>query len=121
MVRTKRDLGNWGEERAADFLRHHGFFVREKNVRTAYGEIDIVAMKDEMLIFVEVKTRQSNTLGPPEVSISEQKKERLIESAQSYVQDHPELGKDWQIDVISIRQYPGGSVEITHFENAIEG
>jgi putative endonuclease len=70
-------------------------------------------------VFIEVKTRRTREFGFPEVSITKTKKRKLIDSALSYMQDHPELGQDWQIDVISVQQIEPDSPEIFHFKNAI--
>ena len=121
MMKSKKDLGKWGEEKAAEFLKDKGFNIKEKNVRTSFGEIDLVVTKDNRFIFVEVKTRSTKSFGPPEVAITEFKREKLIQSAQAYMQEHPEFGNDWQIDVICIEYYHPGMIEVVHFENAISG
>lgn len=119
MAKSKQSLGKWGEEKAVDYLHSLGFVIWETNARTAYGEIDIVAEKDRLVVFVEVKTRRSKRYGPPEVSITDNKREKLIQSAMAFMQEHPELGNDWQIDVISVQHYKPGPPDIIHFENAI--
>ncbi len=119
MAKYRQNLGKWGEKLAGKYLLDHGYKIREQNVRTAYGEIDLIASNRNCVVFVEVKTRQSNIYGPPENAITEIKKERLIQSALAYMQKHPELGNDWRIDVISIQHYEPGPPEITHFENAV--
>ena len=119
MNNYKHRLGKWGEETAANHLIKNGYIILDKNVRTGYGEIDIVARQGEVVVFVEVKTRHSDLFGPPEVSINQRKKERLIQSTRSFMQEHPELGDDWRIDVIAVQQQEPKKVEITHFEYAI--
>lgn len=119
MKKYKQKLGKWGEETAANHLIKNGYIIIDQNVRTLYGEIDIVARYEEIVVFVEVKTRHSNLFGPPEVSVDQRKKEKLIHSTQSFMQEHPELGDDWRIDVIAIQQQEPEKVEITHFEYAI--
>jgi len=119
MKKYQQNLGKWGEETAVNHLISNGYVILDQNVRTGYGEIDIVASDEEVVVFVEVKTRRSILFGPPEVSINQRKKEKLIESSQSYMQEHPELGNNWRIDVIAIRQQGSEKVDITHFDNAI--
>jgi putative endonuclease len=116
---SKRSLGRWGEEKAAIYLKKQGYKILEQNARTSYGEIDIVASKYDTIIFVEVKTRRSKAYGNPEESITQEKREHIINSGQAYLVDHPELGSNWQIDVISIQCDQGNVTEIIHFENAI--
>lgn len=114
-------LGGWGERQAERYLVDKGYRVVERNVRTEYGEIDLVAQEGDVLVFVEVKTRSSSTYGYPEEAITEKKEAHLMESAQAYLQANPEGAQDWRIDVVAVRGRAGGqSIEITHFENAIQ-
>ena len=111
-------LGNWGEDKAADFLISNGYQILDRNARTTYGEIDIVAKVDHTIIFVEVKTRTSNKFGHPEEAITKNKLTHMIDSAQDYLQIHPEIDSDLRIDVIAIRREKNGDkIEISHFEN----
>ncbi len=117
MRNRRQTLGSWGEGVAAEFLEDQGYEVLARNVRTPYGEIDIIAQKDGFIAFIEVKTRASSSLGPPEISITPRKQEHMRSSAEHYARlneiDH------WQIDVIAIVGVPGKKAEFTHFENAI--
>ena len=110
-------IGKWGEETAAIHLTQIGYDVISRNTRTPYGEIDIIARKDNVTIFVEVKTRTSNKMGLPEDSITARKREHMIACAEHYATEH-EID-NWQIDVISIEGKPGKEPIITYFENAI--
>jgi putative endonuclease len=114
-------IGNWGEKLAEEFLKVRGYQILGKNVRTSYGELDIIASCDSHLAFVEVKARRSAALGKPEIAVNGKKRLHLIQSAESYLQQHPELvDTDWQIDVIAISKYPGQiDPEILWFENAV--
>lgn len=116
---SRRELGQWGENIAAEYLNKIGYQIIDRNVHTKYGEIDLVACHDECMVFVEVKTRSSTTFGLPEDAITEQKKIHLIDSAEAYFQLHPEFVGDWRIDVIAIQRYrQDQEPEIIHFENA---
>ena len=137
MKTSRQVLGSWGESLAADYLSQRGYKILERNVRTPYGEIDLVARQDiekssqsrpyaraseGVIVFVEVKTRSSTTYGMPEQSITARKRDHMIASAQAYLQDHPKLGDDWRVDVIAIqRESPKNPPVITHFENALAG
>lgn len=110
-------IGQWGESAAADYLAAQGCEVRSRNVRTPYGEIDIVAQRGDVALFIEVKTRTSDKFGLPEVSVSARKQQHMLSAAEHYAAEH---GIDhWQIDVISVEGKPGMKPVITHFENAI--
>lgn len=116
-MKHNQRVGKWGEETAVEYLRQRGCDIVGQNVRTPYGEIDIVAKKDNTIIFIEVKTRTSNTMGLPEESITPRKREHMIACAENYAMEH-EIDR-WQIDVISIEGKPGATPKVTHFENAI--
>jgi len=115
-----RDLGKWGETQAKAYLEDRGFEVISQNVYTEYGEIDLIAKKGNQVHFVEVKTRSSTRFGTPEASITPNKIRHMIESAEAFLQDHPEYEGGWQIDVIAIQVSGRGEIpEIRFFENAI--
>jgi len=118
MNNRRKKLGEWGEQVAASYLIQQGYAILGKNIRTPYGEIDLLARQVDSLVFVEVKTRSSATLGYPEISITPQKFSHMVSAAQAYLVEHPELTLGWRIDVISIRrQSKGEAPEIVHFEN----
>lgn len=120
-MNSKRQLlGKWGEELAAKYLTKKGYEIIEKNVRNEYGEIDLISKEGNVLVFVEVKTRKTKNYGFPEESVTPTKLAHMIDSAEAYLQAHPELDNDWRIDVIAIHQNTGeSSPQITHFENAV--
>lgn len=121
MSKHKNRLGKWGEELAAAYLIGEGYEMRERNYRTEYGEVDLIASKGNMIAFVEVKTRSGDRYGMPEEGVTAEKQEHMIAAAMAYLQENPEHEGDWRIDVIAIRKTsPGGKPEIEHFENAIQ-
>lgn len=114
-------IGKWGEEYAVQLMEEKGYQLLARNERTPYGELDIIARKDGMIVFVEVKTRFSSSFGPPEIAISKAKKQHLINAAEAYLQAHPEIDTNaWQLDVISIsRDHADSDPTVTWFENAV--
>lgn len=116
-MRYNQRVGKWGEEKAVEYLKQKGDEIIGRNVRTPYGEIDIVARRGDTVIFVEVKTRTSNTMGLPEDSITARKREHMTACAEHYAAEH-EIDH-WQIDVISIEGKPGAAPKVTYFENAV--
>ena len=88
MATNRRKLGTFGERVAKDYLEKRGYEVLETNFRCPAGEIDIVARKQGYLIFVEVRTRRSLECATPEESVTPAKREKLIELAQTYIQEH---------------------------------
>ena len=73
---------------AARFLKNKGYLVLETNYRCRWGEIDIVAVDEGQIVFVEVRTRNGNEFGTPEESITPAKKSRLVVTAEYYLGDH---------------------------------
>lgn len=118
----RAQLGRRGEQLAADYLQRVGYRVIERNVRRREGEIDLVALHDETLVFVEVKLRNLGPLGGAVESLSATKRRRLRELAGAYAAEHPELPANLRIDVVAIDLAPDGGVDsVQHLEGAVEG
>ena len=95
--------------------------MTSRNIRTNYGEIDLIAMDGDVIVFVEVKTRSSNRYGYPEESITKQKLMHMLASAQDYLQNHAELSADWRLDVLAVERRSGqGDAEVSHFKNVVQ-
>lgn len=109
------DLGNKGEQVACDFLLTKGFSIIGRNYRYRRAEIDIIAKKDKLLVFVEVKSRTNIQFGEPEASVSNKKASLIVAAAENYI-----IKADWlydiRFDIISIRW--GAQPFITHLEDA---
>lgn len=114
----RQTIGRKGEDIAAEYLTQRGCEVLERNVRTAYGEIDLVVMKGSSLVFVEVKTRTNRAYGYPETGITETKMMHMVNCAENYLQEHPEYSIAWQLDVISVELDKDDKYRVTWFENA---
>jgi len=118
----KQRIGGWGERVAAGFLERRGYRVLAQNVRTPYGELDLVTQSSGgELVFVEVKTRTNASFGLPEEAVDARKLEHLFRAAEHYLQENTAYaGVEWRIDAIAIQGKPGDRVEdvhIEHFEN----
>ena len=121
MPTHRQKIGSWGEEQAVVYLKSCGYEIFARNVRTSFGEIDIVARKDRTIVFVEVKTRTSQSFGFPEEAVTAKKQEHLIAAAQAFLQSHSHFDGDWRIDVIAISGKPNQKPDILHFEDAVHG
>ena len=86
MKRTRANVGVWGEAIATKHLEAQGYTVLHRNWRHGHGELDIVACKAELIVFVEVRTRTSDTFGSPEETLSPRKRAKLIATAQAYLE-----------------------------------
>jgi putative endonuclease len=112
-------FGQRGELLAADYLKRQGYTIVTSNWRCKYGEIDIVAQKDNRLVFVEVRTRHASTTEAAFESISPHKQKRMTASAQTYIADHGLDATDWRVDVIGIAIPRVGAPVIEHAEDAL--
>jgi len=117
MTYQKR-IGNLGETIAAEFLENKGYQLIDHNYHTRYGELDLVMLELDSVVFVEVKTRTSDTFGTPEDSVTSEKLERLQSAALLWLQAHPEVDDEWRMDVVSVNLTHDQRVEnIEHFIN----
>jgi putative endonuclease len=122
MRRTRKELGRQGESLAVGYLAEQGYKVLERNWRCARGEIDIIVEKGEWLVFVEVRARIGQAYGSPEESITPAKQARLLELAQTYLQQAGWLDRKWRVDVIALLLDRHGRLErLNHIESAVEG
>jgi putative endonuclease len=97
-----KTLGDKGETYAIKLLKENGYQVIDRNFRKPWGEIDIIAIKDNVLIFVEVKTRKSTKFGFPEEAVTAKKLEKIKKVGQLYQNLHPKLPKKARVEVVSI-------------------
>ncbi|MBL7150332.1 YraN family protein [Candidatus Microgenomates bacterium] len=102
MSKRNVNLGRFGEEKAVEYLQKHGYKVLEQNFRSKYGEIDIIAVNKDFLIFIEVKTRWSEKCGLPEEAVTQRKIRSITRTSQYYKILHPETSDLMRIDVIAI-------------------
>lgn len=98
----KRELGQYGEKLAAEFLERQGFKIVERNFNTRWGEIDVIARRGRSLHFVEVKTRSGTAHGEPEEAINYFKQQRLLGAAKMYLLARDVDLPNYQIDSVSI-------------------
>ncbi len=108
-------LGSQGEDYAAGFLQDQGYIILERNIRLYGIEVDIIAEKDDTLVFVEVKTRTNNLL-PLDKLYSRRQRQRIVRAADFYVRKK-QLDKDVRFDVIFIQRTKQG-FSLEHIENA---
>ena len=95
------EIGKQGENLAADWLEKNEYYILHRNFRFKHWEIDIIAVKDITLHFIEVKTRTSETFGFPEDSVTSKKLHQLKIVAAVYLRANPQY--QWiQFDVIAI-------------------
>ncbi len=107
-----------GEDITVEYLKKKGYKIIERNFRKKYQEIDVIAIINTILVYVEVKTRKSDSFGSPFESITPGKLKHLVQLAQFYKQLHPELPEYLRIDAIGITLSPDNKLEnLEHIEN----
>lgn len=110
---NKRSLGKEKEDIAANYLKEKGYEILERNFYTKYGEIDIIAYKDDTIVIVEVRSLSRKKFGLPQESITQAKIKKILKTAQHYLYQKNLLDKSIRFDVLAIYQN-----QINHIENA---
>ncbi len=121
MTTHRQRLGRRGELVAVKRLQASGFRIIERNRRVPSGEIDVVAEDGPTLVFVEVRAKGGRSAGSPEESLDARKRERLIATAEEYLQEGRLEGRDWRIDLVAVELAPNGDVlRADVIKNAVE-
>ncbi len=130
MTTEKQNIGKLGEDIAVKYLENHGYSILERNYRKPWGEIDIIAsenigknqflvLKNQELVFFEVKTQNQKFEWRPEENITKHKKHQLSRIVATYLKERkiPE-NQDWRIDVLAIKlNFETKNAHIEHIEN----
>ena len=113
----QQDHGKWGESLAIDFITSEGLRIMVKNWRYKRAEIDIIAMENDILVFLEVKTRAKADFGRPEEMVNKRKQRLMIDAAMAYMRS---VGHEWEIrfDIVAILGSPGTVVSLKHYRDA---
>ena len=100
-MKSTTEKGKQSEHEAVEFLRTNGYRIIETNWRYGHEEIDIIALKEQEIIFVEVKSRKDEQLGMPEEAVTLKKQKHLINAADAYIREN-DIKLDARFDVISV-------------------
>lgn len=112
--KNSTNLGRDGENRAKRYLEAKGYIIRDCNWRFQKLEIDLIAEKDNTLVFVEVKTRKNEDYGEPELFVHLKKQKHLIRAANAYIEQF-RITSEARFDIIGINNR---QKEVTHIEGA---
>jgi putative endonuclease len=112
----KKKIGEKGEQLALKILRNKGYKILEKNWRFQKKEIDIIAQDGDLIVFVEVKTRQLSEYVEPDFAVGKRKQSLLIKAADAYLVNN-NLDNEARFDIVSIVIFPGGT-EAEHIIDA---
>jgi putative endonuclease len=114
-------LGRQGEKRAASFLKQQGIRVLAQGVANQFGEIDLVALDGDTIVFVEVRTRRSTDAGHPAETVTPEKQAHLTRAALAFLKQNRLLERRSRFDVVAILWPEGAKTpQIEHYKNAFE-
>ena len=115
---SHNDFGKWGEMYAAQYLERNGYIILERDWRIGHKDIDIIALKDNKIIFVEVKTRSSDDFRDPMLSVDQDKRRNLLSAGKAYMSrrhwDH-----NFQYDVILLVGTDETNIRLEHIPDCI--
>lgn len=116
-------LGNWGEALTAEYLRQEGYTILITGYCCQMGEIDLIAQREDVIAFVEVKTRRSQRCGQGREAVDARKQARLFAAARHYLTEHPAEDSYLRFDVADLFAPQGTSTpspELNYLENAFQ-
>ncbi len=119
MKHSRQRLGDAGEEAAAELLRGRGYRIVARQHRCRRGEVDLIAEKGEILVFVEVRTRATAAFGAPEETVGFAKQQRIIAAARDFLARRRGPERAARFDVVAVVDGPRGP-QLTHYENAFD-
>jgi putative endonuclease len=118
MTRVRQALGAWGERTAEAYLRVSGITIIDRNWRRREGEIDLVALDAETVVFCEVKTRRGTAFGTGVEAVVGLKARRLRRLAAAWLAENGGHGREIRFDVVSVTPVRRGEPRIDHVKGA---
>ena len=120
MTVQRYELGIVGEDLAVDELAARGYAILERRYRTAHGDIDIIALDGETLVFVEVRAKATAECGTAAESVTRDKQRRVVRMAAAYLARHNLVDPPCRFDVVAIDQALSESPIVTVYAGAFE-
>lgn len=111
-----KELGVLGESYAENFLKEKGYIIVGKNYKNFFGEIDLIAKKEDLIVFVEVKSRRSMKYGHAFEAVNYKKQNKIYNTSLSYIQDRNLRDIQFRYDIIEV--YVFEKIEINHIIDA---
>ena len=115
---SRKKLGSWGEQLAAEYLKKNNYMLLTRNFRCRYGEIDIIAKEKGSIVFVEIKTRSSRNFGMGMEAVNYTKRQKIKKTAMVYLSENPFKYDNLRFDVIDINLDNSSTPKIIHIKNA---
>jgi putative endonuclease len=110
--------GLWGEQVAMAYLARRGWRIEAHRFRLGHSDLDLVARRDDLVAFIEVKTRGSSGWGSPAESIGWRKRRTIARLAEVWRERHGRPGDTYRFDVVEVRVGSGQPCEVEHLEDA---
>ncbi len=120
MNTPKQQIGELGEAIAKEHLIQEGYEVIATNWRYKRGEIDVIAKKEELLVFIEIKTRRANDTDTAMMNFTPQKRQRIVNAVYAYLEAHRLPDANWRLDLIAIALPYQKAPLIQHSEDCLE-
>ena len=117
-MQSKKEVGNFGEDLAVNFLKNNGYVILKQNFSCRQGEIDIICKDKKEIVFVEVKTRTNTNYGLPSEAVNKTKQKHLINSAKYYIFLNNLYDKFIRFDIIEI-YISNNTYKINHIKQII--
>lgn len=116
----RKQVGTQGEMLAVEYLKTKGYEIVISNWKCKSGEIDIIAQMEQMVVFIEVRTRlNKGSYGTPQESVNDHKQRKVRNTARVYIHQHGKYNESIRFDVIAIYLKADGSLlELNHIANA---
>lgn len=114
-----REFGNIGEDLTCEYLKSIGMKIIERNYRLRTGEIDVIAMDGETVVFIEVKTRSNSNYGTPAESVTVNKQKKISQTARTYAVRKNLNDCDFRFDIVEV-YYNKNNYRINLIKNAFE-
>jgi putative endonuclease len=119
LLSDPKRLGRWGEKRSESFLKRKGLKTLTRNFACKTGEIDLVMVApDGTITFVEVRTRSDDSFGPPELSVTHAKRNRLLRTARHFLATNNIENRPFRFDIVTIVLGRKGRPKLEHYKNA---
>ena len=113
---NNKAVGDFGERLAKEYLEKKNYNILKTNFRTRLGEIDIIAKKDDVIIFIEVKARKNLKYGRPYEAVNHRKMQKIIKVAQNYIAYKSQGDNQYRFDIIEV--FLSENDKINHIEDA---
>ena len=119
MKSYNKDIGNYSEKIAERYLESKGYYILDKNFRNKFGEVDIICRKADLIIFVEIKSRYTNSYGSPLESVTCYKQNKILSTSKYYIYKYKLYNYYIRYDVIELLlNNNNNSFKINHYKDA---